>query len=153
MNQRIPVLPLRAIAACLASLLAVTGCGGSGTPATAGADAGSAGAHDAEIRTALGGFHRARDGRQADPCAVDRPGRRPARGLDGRLWPADPATGTPADADTLYRVGSVSKLFTDIAIMQQVEQGKLDIDAPVTTILPDFKPQGEKAPARSPCTS
>jgi serine beta-lactamase-like protein LACTB len=35
----------------------------------------------------------------------------------------------------------VSKLFTDIAVMQLVEQGKLDLDAPVTAYLPDFKPR------------
>src|SRR5207248_9383296 len=35
----------------------------------------------------------------------------------------------------------VSKLFTDVAIMQFVEQGKLDLDAPVTKYLPDFKPK------------
>src|SRR5262249_26164024 len=52
-----------------------------------------------------------------------------------------PKTKTPATADTVYRVGSVSKLFTDVAIMQLVEQGKLDLDAPVTKYLPDFKPQ------------
>lgn len=47
----------------------------------------------------------------------------------------------PATADTIYRVGSVSKLFTDIAVMQLVEQGTLDLDAPVETYLPDFKPR------------
>ena len=34
-----------------------------------------------------------------------------------------------ATADTVYRVGSVSKLFTDLAIMQLVERGQLDLDA------------------------
>jgi serine beta-lactamase-like protein LACTB len=53
---------------------------------------------------------------------------------------ADAAKKKPATADTVYRVGSVSKLFTDIAVMQLVEQGKLDLDAPVTKYLPDFKP-------------
>jgi serine beta-lactamase-like protein LACTB len=53
---------------------------------------------------------------------------------------ADPKSKKPATADTVYRVGSVSKLFTDIAVMQLVEQGKLDLDAPVTNYLPDFKP-------------
>jgi CubicO group peptidase (beta-lactamase class C family)/D-alanyl-D-alanine dipeptidase len=52
-----------------------------------------------------------------------------------------PKTKTPATSDTVYRVGSVSKLFTDLAIMQLVEQGKLDLDAPVTKYLPDFKPK------------
>src|SRR5262249_23595043 len=46
----------------------------------------------------------------------------------------------PASAETVYRVGSVSKLFTDLAVMQLVEQGKLDLDAPVAKYLPDFKP-------------
>ncbi len=46
----------------------------------------------------------------------------------------------PATAETVYRVGSVSKLFTDIAVMQLVEKGELDLDAPVTKYLPDFKP-------------
>lgn len=45
-----------------------------------------------------------------------------------------------ATADTIYRVGSISKLFTDIAAMQLVEQGKLDLEAPVSDYLPDFKP-------------
>jgi serine beta-lactamase-like protein LACTB len=53
---------------------------------------------------------------------------------------ADAAKKKPATADTVYRVGSVSKLFTDLAIMQLVEQGKLDLDTPVTKYLPDFKP-------------
>ena len=47
----------------------------------------------------------------------------------------------PATADTVYRVGSVSKLFTDVAVMQLVEQGKLDLDAPVVKYIPDFKPK------------
>ncbi|MGI8468410.1 MAG: serine hydrolase [Pyrinomonadaceae bacterium] len=51
------------------------------------------------------------------------------------------AAKTPITADTVFRVGSVSKLFTDIAVMQLVEQGKLDLDAPVTKYLPDFKPR------------
>ena len=44
----------------------------------------------------------------------------------------------PASAQTLYRVGSLSKLFTDTAAMQLFEQGKLDIDRPLQTYLPDF---------------
>ncbi|MBX3420956.1 MAG: serine hydrolase [Pirellulaceae bacterium] len=47
----------------------------------------------------------------------------------------------PATADTVYRVGSVSKLFTDIAVLQLVEEGQLDLDAPIQQYLPDFQPQ------------
>src|SRR5947199_6202547 len=53
----------------------------------------------------------------------------------------------PATAETVYRVGSVSKLFTDVAVMQLVEEGKIDLDAPVAKYLPEFKPgykEGEK---------
>src|SRR5262245_8741609 len=54
---------------------------------------------------------------------------------------ADPAKKAPATAATVYRVGSVSKLFTDVAVMRLVEKGELDLDAPVTKYLPDFKPR------------
>jgi CubicO group peptidase (beta-lactamase class C family)/D-alanyl-D-alanine dipeptidase len=62
---------------------------------------------------------------------------------------ADPKTKTPATADTVYRIGSVSKLFTDLAIMQLVERGELNLDAPVTDYLPDFRP---KNPFGTPIT-
>jgi CubicO group peptidase (beta-lactamase class C family)/D-alanyl-D-alanine dipeptidase len=62
---------------------------------------------------------------------------------------ANPKDKVPATAETVYRVGSVSKLFTDIAVMQLVEAGKLDLDAPVTKYLPDFKPNN---PFKKPIT-
>lgn len=52
---------------------------------------------------------------------------------------ADAAKRTPVDPEnTLFRPGSVSKLFTWTAVMQLVEQGKLDLDADVNRYL-DFK--------------
>ncbi|MCA9173890.1 MAG: serine hydrolase [Planctomycetales bacterium] len=51
----------------------------------------------------------------------------------------------PATADTIYRVGSVSKLLTDIAVMQLVERGELKLDEPVSNILPDFSPADPRA--------
>lgn len=54
---------------------------------------------------------------------------------------SDPALKTPITANTVFRVGSVSKLFTDVAVMRLVEQGKLDLDAPLTKYLPEFKPR------------
>jgi CubicO group peptidase (beta-lactamase class C family) len=51
---------------------------------------------------------------------------------------ADAAERKPVDPDqTLFRVGSVSKLFTATAVMQLVEQGKIDLDADINTYL-DF---------------
>ncbi len=54
---------------------------------------------------------------------------------------ADPARRRPATAETVYRVGSVSKLFTDLGIMQLAERGEVDLDRPVSAYLPDFKPR------------
>jgi CubicO group peptidase (beta-lactamase class C family) len=52
---------------------------------------------------------------------------------------ADVGRRTPVDAErTLFRIGSTSKLFTWTAVMQLVEQGKLDLDADVNRYL-DFK--------------
>jgi CubicO group peptidase (beta-lactamase class C family) len=52
---------------------------------------------------------------------------------------ADVKTRAPVDPErTLFRPGSVSKLFTWTAVMQQVEQGKIDLDADINTYL-DFK--------------
>ena len=41
-------------------------------------------------------------------------------------------------ADTLYGIGSTSKMFTTAAIMKLVDAGKVKLDEPVTTYLPDF---------------
>ena len=56
---------------------------------------------------------------------------------------ADPPNKVPATAATVYRVGSVSKLFTDIGVMQMAERGQIDIDAPVSKYLPDFRPANQ----------
>lgn len=47
---------------------------------------------------------------------------------------------TPVSADrTLFHIGSVTKLFTWTAVMQLVEQGRLDLHADVNTYLTDFQ--------------
>ena len=51
---------------------------------------------------------------------------------------ADKEKGAPATSQTLYRIGSISKLFTGTAVMQLAEQGKIDIDKPLQTYLPEF---------------
>src|SRR5512141_2530096 len=47
----------------------------------------------------------------------------------------------PVTVDTLFQTGSISKTFTGTAIMMLVEQGKVDLDAPVKTYIKDFKVQ------------
>ena len=57
----------------------------------------------------------------------------------GYGW-ADVEKQVPVNAsETLFRPGSISKLFTWTAVMQLVEQGKLDLDADVNTYLTQFK--------------
>lgn len=53
---------------------------------------------------------------------------------------ADVARGTPASPTrSLVRIASITKLFTWTAVMQQVEAGRLDLDADVNQYLPDFQ--------------
>jgi CubicO group peptidase (beta-lactamase class C family) len=56
----------------------------------------------------------------------------------GAGW-ADEQARRPADERTVYRMGSISKLFTDTAAMQLVQRGQLDLDAPLQQALPDFR--------------
>ncbi len=57
---------------------------------------------------------------------------------EGFGW-ADEAERRPATRRTIYRAGSISKLFTALAAMQLVEQGKLDLDEPVSRFWPGFR--------------
>ena len=45
----------------------------------------------------------------------------------------------PADQTTVYRVGSVTKLFTALMLMQLRDAGKLNLDDPIEKYLPEFK--------------
>lgn len=51
---------------------------------------------------------------------------------------ADLENHVPAKATTVYRLASVSKPFTAVAVMQLVEQGRMDLDAPVEKYVPSF---------------
>lgn len=61
------------------------------------------------------------------------------------LWDglADPATGKPAAADTLYNVYSVTKAVAATALHIQVERGLVDYDAPVAEYWPEFAQNGK----------
>ena len=54
----------------------------------------------------------------------------------------------PVDADTLFQIGSITKTFTGTVAMMLVEQGKLDLDAPLRTYLPKLRLQDEEAATR-----
>ena len=141
---RIPILR----AAGVALLAALAGCGRSpsGGPVPA-PDSVAAAPGLAGVAGRLAGLieHELRDKRipSITIALVDARGIVWARGFGL----ADPAAATPATAATVHRVGSVSKLFTDIGIMQRVERGDVDLDDPVTRWLPGFAPAGPDSAA------
>ncbi|QQN61342.1 serine hydrolase [Bradyrhizobium diazoefficiens] len=47
----------------------------------------------------------------------------------------------PMRADSIFRIGSMSKQITSVATMMLVDEGKLDLDAPVAQYLPELKDQ------------
>lgn len=54
----------------------------------------------------------------------------------GGLGKADVARAVPVTDSTLFRVGSISKSFTALAILTLVEQGRLDLDTPIRELVP-----------------
>ena len=54
----------------------------------------------------------------------------------------------PVDGDTLFRIGSTTKTFTGTTVMRLVEQGRLALEAPVRTYLPDFQTSDPAVAAR-----
>ncbi|MFC7585194.1 serine hydrolase domain-containing protein [Nonomuraea antimicrobica] len=56
---------------------------------------------------------------------------------------ADVDTNRPVRPDMVHRVGSISKTFAAVAILQQVARGTVELDAPIGRYLPDLVP-GER---------
>jgi CubicO group peptidase (beta-lactamase class C family) len=54
-------------------------------------------------------------------------------------------TGVEATADSLFQIGSITKLYTATVVMQLVAEGALDLDAPVVSVLPEFAVADEVA--------
>ncbi|MFI8962976.1 serine hydrolase domain-containing protein [Streptomyces sp. NPDC053493] len=114
-----------------------------GTPATTAAATAAAVARrpalDREsLRSTLDAFHTA--GMYGAFSAV-RDGSERWRGATGV---ADPATGRPMAPGFEHRIGSITKSFTAVAVLKEVERGRIDLDAPVGRYLPDLV-TGERA--------
>lgn len=62
---------------------------------------------------------------------------------DGTELPANEQL--PMRTDTIFDMASVSKLFTSIVVMQQVEAGKVDLDVPVAQYVPEFAENGKES--------
>ncbi len=64
---------------------------------------------------------------------------------------ADLESRRPATPSTLYRIGSVTKLFTATAVLQLRDAGQLSLDDPVAKHLPEFRVR-DPFPASTPVT-
>lgn len=82
------------------------------------------------------------------------PGLTVAAAVDGRLvWSegfglADVEHRTPACPETRFRIGSVSKPITALAMARLYEAGQLDLDAPIRRYVPTFPDKGHSITAR-----
>ena len=56
----------------------------------------------------------------------------------GAFGVADVSTGRPMTPDTLFRIASMTKPITSLALMQLVEQGRLGLDDPAERYLPEL---------------
>jgi CubicO group peptidase (beta-lactamase class C family) len=56
----------------------------------------------------------------------------------GAFGAADVATGRPLTADALFRIASMTKPVTSVALMQLVEQGRIALDDPAEKYLPEL---------------
>jgi CubicO group peptidase (beta-lactamase class C family) len=59
---------------------------------------------------------------------------------------ADVKAGVRVSPETLFEIGSISKSFVAMAVLQLAEEGKLDLHKPVTTYLPWLKIESKYAP-------
>ena len=60
------------------------------------------------------------------------------------LWGGEARPGVPWTADTVTLVWSVSKTMAALAVLTLVEQGLVDLDAPVATYWPEFGAEGKE---------
>ncbi|PEP23642.1 serine hydrolase domain-containing protein [Bacillus wiedmannii] len=58
--------------------------------------------------------------------------------LSGQAGKNDMEGEQPLTKDTLYGIGSVSKMYATAAVMKLVDEGTVDLDAPVVNYVPDF---------------
>jgi dipeptidyl aminopeptidase/acylaminoacyl peptidase len=49
------------------------------------------------------------------------------------------ATGVEVTDDSVFQIGSISKVWTATVVMQLVDEGLLDLDAPIADVLPELK--------------
>lgn len=68
---------------------------------------------------------------------------------EGGLGLADLENQVAATPDTVFQVGSITKSFTAILVAQLAVEGRINLDAPVSTYLPDYRGPARNAPVRT----
>ncbi|GAA4363650.1 serine hydrolase domain-containing protein [Actinomadura verrucosospora] len=68
--------------------------------------------------------------------------------VDAAAGVLNTATGVEATVDSLFQIGSITKVLTATLAMQLVDEERLDLDAPVRTYLPEFRIADERAAER-----
>jgi CubicO group peptidase (beta-lactamase class C family) len=58
------------------------------------------------------------------------------------------ATGVEATTESVFQIGSITKLWTSSLVMQLVDEGRVDLDATVRDHLPEFRIGDEDAASR-----
>jgi CubicO group peptidase (beta-lactamase class C family) len=67
--------------------------------------------------------------------------------VDGAAGLLSTTTGIEATPDSLFQIGSITKLWTATLVLQLADEGKVDLDAPVRKYLPEFRLGDEAAAA------
>ncbi|MGH9971179.1 MAG: serine hydrolase domain-containing protein, partial [Pyrinomonadaceae bacterium] len=103
----------------------------------------SAGASDRELTTAI-------NEALEKTFKPDEPGAAVIAVKDGKVifrkgyGLANVELGVPVEPDMVFRLGSVTKQFTAVAILMLAEQNKLSLDDDITKFLPDYATKGHK---------
>ena len=126
MNQRLAARSF-VVALLLSAVLAMPAVVGAAPQAAAGP------AYDAVLKQAF------KDTGPGAAAIVVRDGRVVYRGASGL---GNVEKKTPLQADAVFRLGSVTKQFTSLAIMMLVEQGKIGLQDPIDKYLPGYPMQG-----------
>jgi D-alanyl-D-alanine carboxypeptidase len=129
--------------AAVLSLLVFVGCGAR-EPIAPGAQATADSAFVAELRARLEAATTA--GEFSGAVLVSGDGRTLFEGAYGL---ADRERGVPNTPLTQFRVGSMNKMLTAVAVLQLVQAGTVRLDAPLGTYLPDY-PNAEMASKVTP---
>lgn len=64
--------------------------------------------------------------------------------VSGQSGINDEAGEIPLTSETMYGIGSTSKVFTTAAVLKLADQGKINLDTPLVQYIPDFKMKDER---------